>query len=94
MNHTQNIEAIDDERVLVCEYNRVAEYNLKTGKLLWHYNCNNPNSAQRLPNGNTLITLMNEPPNGRIIELTSDGEIVWEYRSKDPSLRPVRAWRR
>ena len=94
MNHMQNIEAIDDERVLVCEYNRVAEYNLKTGKLLWHYNCNNPNSAQRLPNGNTLITLMNEPPNGRIIELTSDGEIVWEYRSKDPSLRPVRAWRR
>jgi outer membrane protein assembly factor BamB len=80
--------------VLVCEYNRVAEYNLKTGKLVWSYNCNNPNSAQRLPNGNTLITLMNDQPNGRIIELAPDGEIVWEYQSKDPGLRPVRAWRR
>lgn len=94
MNHMQSIEPIDEERVLVCEYNRVAEYNLKTGKLVWSYNCNNPNSAQRLPNGNTLITLMNDPPNGRIIELAPDGEIVWEYQSKDPALRPVRAWRR
>lgn len=94
INHMQSIEPIDEERVLVCEYNRVAEYNLKTGKLLWSYNCNNPTSAQRLPNGNTLITLMNDQPNGRIIELAPDGEIVWEYRSKDPGLRPVRAWRR
>jgi hypothetical protein len=94
INHMQNIEAIDEERVLVCEYNRVAEYNLKTGKLLWHHNCNNPNYAQRLPNGNTLITLMNDPPNGRVIELAPTGDIVWEYQSKDPGLRPVRARRR
>lgn len=94
MNHLQNVEPIDNERILVCEYNRVAEYNLKTGKLLWHYNCNNPNSAQRLPNGNTLITLMNDQPNGRVIELDPSGEIVWEYQPKDPGLRPIRAWRR
>lgn len=94
MNHMQNIEPIDEERVLVCEYNRVAEYNLKSGKLLWHHNCNNPNYAQRLPNGNTLITLMNDPPNGRVIELDPSGEIVWEYVSKDPGLRPTKARRR
>ncbi|HBV88244.1 MAG TPA: thioredoxin [Desulfosporosinus sp.] len=34
--------------------------------------------AQRLPNGNTLIT---EGSGGRIIEVTSDYEIVWEYVS-------------
>ena len=35
-------------------------------------------SAQRLPNGNTLIT---EGSNGRIIEVTTEHEIVWEYIS-------------
>ena len=33
-------------------------------------------SAQRLANGNTLIT---EGCSGRIIEVTADKEIVWEY---------------
>jgi hypothetical protein len=33
-------------------------------------------SAQRLPNGNTLIT---EGNSGRIIEVTKEQEIVWEY---------------
>jgi hypothetical protein len=35
-------------------------------------------SAQRLPNGNTLIT---EGNGGRIIEVTAGHEIVWEYIS-------------
>jgi hypothetical protein len=33
-------------------------------------------TAQRLPNGNTLIT---ESDNGRAFEVTTDGEIVWEF---------------
>ena len=35
-------------------------------------------SAQRLPNGNTLIT---EGADGRLLEVTVDHEIVWEYHS-------------
>ena len=35
-------------------------------------------NTQRLPNGNTMI---NEGAGGRIIEVTTDGEIVWEYVS-------------
>ena len=35
-------------------------------------------SAQRLPNGNTLIT---EGSDGRIFEVTGDHELVWEYIS-------------
>lgn len=35
-------------------------------------------SAQRLPNGNTLIT---EGSDGRLIEITNEHEIVWEYIS-------------
>ncbi|HET8789984.1 MAG TPA: arylsulfotransferase family protein [Modicisalibacter sp.] len=33
-------------------------------------------SAQRLPNGNTLIT---ESDGGRLLEVTREGDIVWEY---------------
>ena len=33
-------------------------------------------AAQRLPNGNTLIT---ESHCGRLFEVTRDGEIVWEF---------------
>jgi hypothetical protein len=35
-------------------------------------------SVQRLPNGNTLVT---ESENGRAIEVTPDGDVVWEMRS-------------
>ena len=35
-------------------------------------------SAQRLPNGNTLIT---EGSGGRLMEVTKDHELVWEYIS-------------
>jgi hypothetical protein len=35
-------------------------------------------SAQRLPNGNTMIT---EGSNGRLFEVTPDHELVWEYIS-------------
>jgi hypothetical protein len=41
-------------------------------------------SAQRLPNGNTLI---DEGTDGRIFQVTKDGDIVWEYVS--PHLTPV-----
>lgn len=40
-------------------------------------------SAQRLPNGNTLI---DEGATGRIIEVTNDKKIVWEYISPYLSL--------
>jgi hypothetical protein len=38
-------------------------------------------SAQRLPNGNTLVT---EGAGGRLLEVTPDYEIVWEYVSPYP----------
>jgi hypothetical protein len=71
----------------------VAEYDLKTGKELWKYDSNNPTSCQRLPNGNTLITLINAAPGGKVIEVEPNGDIVWEYESKD-GLRSARAYRR
>lgn len=66
------------------EYSRVIEVNPATGKIVWEYKGNPSESfysaergaAQRLPNGNTLITESNK---GRVFEVTRDGEIVWEF---------------
>jgi len=60
---------------------RVLEINPITLELVWSYAAprffsTNISSAQRLPNGNTLIT---EGAGGRVFEVTSDGAIVWEY---------------
>jgi len=65
----------DSENDRVVEYERrdgewVEIWEVGTGQLDW------PRDADRLPNGNTLIT---DSLNHRVIEVTPRGEIVWEY---------------
>lgn len=93
---------VGEDKFLVCERDnknpaapedRVAEYDLKTGKQTWKYDCprdSAPTSCQRLVNGNTLIALMNH---NKVIEVDPSGEIVWEHQSKD-GLKVGRAYRR
>ncbi len=65
-------------------FSRVIEVNPRTNDIVWKYqegvlsNFFSPriSNAQRLPNGNTLI---NEGWFGRFFEVTSQGEVVWEY---------------
>lgn len=67
-------------------YSRVIELNRDTKEIVWRYrdvpaiNFFSPtiSGAQRLSNGNTLIT---EGCFGRIFQVTSDKEVVWEYVS-------------
>jgi hypothetical protein len=65
-------------------FSRVLEIDPATKEIVWKYQ-DNPlqnflspriSSAQRLPNGNTLI---NEGNSGRLFEVTPAGEVVWEY---------------
>jgi hypothetical protein len=72
------------------DFSRVLEIDPVTLEIKWQYPALGPgpggnrlyssfvSSAQRLPNGNTLIT---EGNGGRIIEVTAGHEIVWEYIS-------------
>jgi hypothetical protein len=65
-------------------FSRVIEVNPATKEIVWKYqeetlmNFYSPriSNAQRLPNGNTLI---NEGSFGRFFEVTSEGDVVWEY---------------
>jgi uncharacterized protein (UPF0248 family) len=66
------------------KYSRVIELDPRSGEIVWEYKGVPPESffsadrgsAQRLPNGNTLIT---DSAEGRVIEVTKDGEVVWEF---------------
>jgi hypothetical protein len=74
------------------DFSRVLEIDPITLEIKWQYPAPRPgpgggsgrlyssfvSSAQRLPNGNTLVT---EGNGGRIIEVTKEHEIVWEYVS-------------
>jgi hypothetical protein len=86
------MEVLPDERVLVVEQNRVAEYDFKAGKKepAWTVSGNNPSSAERLPNGNTLIV---EQGNRTLREVTPKGETVWTHTPADTRI-PVRAIRK
>ena len=65
-------------------FSRVIEVDLATKEIVWQYQekrlfdffSPNISNAQRLPNGNTLIC---EGAFGRLFEVTTDGEVVWEY---------------
>jgi hypothetical protein len=68
-------------------FSRVIEFNPITLDVVWEYAApESPDKffstlisgAQRLPNGNTLIT---QGGSGRVFEVTRAGEIVWDYRS-------------
>ncbi len=77
---------------------RVLEIDPVSKQIVWEYTGRDSNlpdwgfyssfisSARRLPNGNTLI---DEGMNGRIFQVTSKGEIVWEYISPYFALTPV-----
>ncbi|MCE9891181.1 aryl-sulfate sulfotransferase [Kluyvera intermedia] len=76
------------------DYSRVIEFDPTTLKIIWQVTPKDlghmiptdaskfyspyVSSAQRLPNGNTLI---DEGSDGRVIEVTVDKEIVWEWIS-------------
>ena len=74
--------ALNGSNIYARPSSRVLEINPVTLKLVWSYQApgqffsTNISGAQRLPNGNTLIT---EGADGRVFEVSTDGKIVWEY---------------
>ncbi len=95
-----NPSSLFGQKNVLRDYSRVLEINPVTLKIQWEYTPTKAgfqeptdayrfyspyiSSAQRLPNGNTLIT---EGADGRIMEVTRDHELVWEYISPYKNLR-------
>ncbi|MFF4186281.1 aryl-sulfate sulfotransferase [Streptomyces sp. NPDC001691] len=65
-------------------YSRVVELDRASGAVVWEYHDPARESffapfmgaAQRLPNGNTLVT---DSPAGRLFEVTREGYLCWEF---------------
>ncbi len=81
---------------------RVIEVDPATGGIVWNYSGSEKHpfessirsAQQRLVNGNTLIT---ESNGGRLLEVTAQGDVVWEYINpvrggKDDKMIPVLSW--
>jgi hypothetical protein len=66
-------------------------------ELVWEYRADPPeslfapfvSSVQRLPNGNTFIV---DGTGGRFLEVTSDGEVVWEYLNEFTGSMPTQGY--
>ncbi len=66
------------------KYSRVVEVDPLSEAIVWQYTADPPEdfysgtkgSAQRFPNGNTLICESNK---GHVFEVTREGDIVWEW---------------
>ncbi len=87
-----NPGSLDGINNAVRDYSRVLQFDPTTLEIKWQYTpleagallftdaskfySSYISSAQRLPNGNTLIT---EGSDGRIFEVTPEHEVVWEY---------------
>ena len=65
-------------------FSRVIEVDRESNQIVWEYQDNPPynffspyiSGARRLPNGNTLVT---EGMFGRMFQVTTEGDVVWEY---------------
>jgi len=80
---TPTVLVADSENDRVVEYEMVERGN-GSGNTEWERtwtlgvggSLNWPRDADRLPNGNTLVT---DSLNHRVVEVTPEGEVVWEY---------------
>ncbi|WP_459194578.1 aryl-sulfate sulfotransferase [Halosimplex sp. J119] len=89
-HNPQYLESEDGTPTIVVadsENDRVVEYELRNGsgrnatwERTWNLgvdgSLNWPRDADRLPSGNTLVT---DSLNHRVMEVTPEGEVVWEY---------------
>jgi hypothetical protein len=96
LSHQHHATWLDNGHILVFDngchrleapsFSQVLEIDPATKKIEWTYKAEPIlafysfmiSGAERLPNGNTLIT---EGATGRVFEITSEGETVWEYVS-------------
>ncbi|MFW5919065.1 MAG: aryl-sulfate sulfotransferase [Halanaeroarchaeum sp.] len=99
-NHTvlerqHNPHRIEDAGTMVVadsSNDRIVELDVETESTVWEYTGPSgsslqwPRDADRLPNGNTLVT---DSRNNRILEVDASGEVVWQYEDPDGEVIPL-----
>ena len=95
LDHPHHPSILDNDNILVFDngrdrlYSQVIEVNPKLNKVVWEhgeskgkgrYFSNARGSAERLPNGNTLVTVADK---GKVFEVTSGGEKTWIFANSE-----------
>lgn len=90
LRHQHEASVLKNGNILVFDnrprrgVSRILEVNPLTNEIVWEYSGDDPaeffsksrGTVQALPNDNLLIAVSNI---GRVIEITHEGELVWEY---------------
>jgi hypothetical protein len=86
MNEQHNPNRLERHGTLIVadsENDRVVELDVETEEVVWRYDGTGsgetlrwPRDADRLPNGNTLVT---DSLRYRVIEIDDEGDVVWSY---------------
>ena len=93
-HHQHDPEILHSGNILIANHltpHRAVEIDPKTGKIVWQSagfrRDNVPvRDANRLPNGNTLVT-----GSTKMVEVTAEGEIVWQLRLKGITFEGIEA---
>jgi hypothetical protein len=91
VGYNATLEILPDDKALVTMNNSVCEVDLASGKIGWTHTANNATSAQRLRNGNTLVTIQNT---SKVYEVDRDNKQVRDYKPTDNVMRPARVFKR
>ncbi|QRV13827.1 aryl-sulfate sulfotransferase [Haloterrigena salifodinae] len=95
LDKQHNPHRIEDQGTMVVadsENGRIVELDVESEERIWRYTgpatdpLQWPRDADRLPNGNTLIT---DSRNNRVLEVDPDGEIVWQFGDPDGTVIPL-----
>lgn len=95
LDEQHNPQYIEDEGTMVVadsRNDRIIELDLESEEYIWRYTGPSserlkwPRDADRLPNGNTLIT---DSQKNRVLEVNPDGEVVWQFHDHDGEVIPL-----
>jgi len=91
LDEQHNPTLVGDESALLVadsEADRVVEIDRSTGEVVWTYDEDLvwPRDADRLPNGNTLVT---NSLGYEVVEVTPDGEVTWSYQVRQEGKRGI-----
>lgn len=81
----RNARRLDNGHFLVAHYGseRVTEYD-DQGRVVWNVDVpGGPHSVVRLPDGHTMVAVADWTRNPRLVELDTNGDVVWEFSNAD-----------
>jgi outer membrane protein assembly factor BamB len=91
-NYNSTMQVLPSGKLVITQFRGIAEVDLNAKKAELIMNYNFPTSAQKLPNGNILVSNQN---NYQVAEMDpkANNKIAWDYKPENNNNNFYRAWR-